>query len=377
MLPPRYAARRFAAKGMMICLFSLLFFSAGLAAAKNPKVAIVTLANYTNSLKAHVQVTNLLRDGLEKLGYEMIDKDSLRDGMRAKRLRMVGEIDSIGATDIATMTGAEILVTGSVDLYLEQDNPEISISLRAYDCRTHKIVWVDNISTTGEDQAGLFGIGRLTDIEALTAKAVKIQLKRMPLLSGPIHRAQNKPSKNDSRLARQGRIAVVRFDNSTESVNADAVITGAMIQEVWRRGFDLVEPGELSRLRSRLALDFQGGISDSTLAILRDEFDVAMVITGTVTRFLPNRGAATDAVPEVEIAVRTIDPAGGEVRSSLSIERDGAATETVFGFGRVSAIGEVARQALSNSWKQLITDWFERMPAVSNSNLDGVQNANK
>ncbi len=159
-----------------------------------------------------------------------------------------------------TQTGAEILITGSVDLYLEQVNPEVSISLRAYDCRTHKMIWIDCLSTTGEDQAGLFGIGRLTDLEQLTNKAVKTVLKRMPRFSEQEHKPVRKPSKNDLRLIQQGRIAIVRFDNSTDVPNADAVVTNAMIQEAWQRGFDVVEPGELSRIRTRLASDFQGGI---------------------------------------------------------------------------------------------------------------------
>ncbi len=340
-------------------------------------MAIIPLANYTNSLKAHDQVTKLLRENLVEMGFDLVDNDSLRAGMRANRLRLVGEVDSAGAEQIASQTGAEILITGSVDLYLEQVNPEVSISLRAYDCRKHKMIWIDCLSTTGEDQAGLFGIGRLTDLEQLTNKAVKTVLKRMPRFSEQEHKPVRKPSKNDLRLIQQGKIAIVRFDNSTDVPNADAVVTNAMIQEAWQRGYDVVEPGELSRIRTRLASDFQGGIDDSALAILRDEFNVAIVVTGMVTRFLPNRGASVEAVPEIELTIRSIDPADGEVRSSLSMERDGAALETVFGYGRESAIGEVARQALKNGWDELITGWFKKMPAVSKSTLDGDQNAEK
>ncbi len=104
---------------------------------------------------------------------------------------------------------------------------------------------------------------------------------------------------------------------------------------------------------------------------------MAVVVTGMVTRFLPNRGASVEAVPEIEFTIRSIDPADGEVRSSLSMERDGAARETVFGYGRESAIGEVARQALKNGWDELITGWFKKMPAVSKSTMDGDQNAEK
>lgn len=374
---PRNFLVSFAAKVMMLCLFGPLSIATGTAKDELPKLAIVPLANYTNSLKAHDQVTQLLRENLSEMGFGLVDNDSLRAGMRANRLRLVGEIDSAGAEQIALQTGAEILISGSVDMYLEQVNPEISISLRAYDCRKHKLVWIDCFSTTGDDQAGLFGIGGLTDIEQLTNKAVKTVLKRLPEFLGQGDKPVRKPAKKDLRLIQQGRIAIVRFDNSTDVPNADAVVTNAMIQEAWRRGYDVVEPGELSRIRARLASNFQGGIGDSALAILRDEFNVAIVVTGMVTRFLPNRGASIEAVPEIEFTIRTIDPADGEVRSSLTIERDGAATETVFGYGRESAIGAVARQALKHCWNELITGWFEKVPAVSKSTTNGDQDAKK
>ena len=92
-----------------------------------PKIAIVPLANYSNSLKAHDLVTSLLRESLSDMGYDLVDNDSLRAGMRATRLRLVGEIDSAGSDQIAEQTGAEILMTGSLDIYLEQVNPEVSL----------------------------------------------------------------------------------------------------------------------------------------------------------------------------------------------------------------------------------------------------------
>ena len=157
-----------------------------------------------------------------------------------------------------------------------------------------------------------------------------------------------------------------------EKLDAEAVML-----EAWRRGYDIVEPGELSRIRTRLASDFQGGISDTALQILRDEFGVAIIVTGSVTSFLPNRGAAIESVPEIEFTMRTIDPAGGEIMSSLSIERDGAANETIFGSGRALAIGEVARQAVRGGWDELIAGWLKRKSASPKTSIDGDQNAQR
>lgn len=362
---------------MMFCLFGPLSSTNAEANNDRPRIAIIPLANHTNSLKAHEFVTRLLRENLITMGHDIIDSDSLRAGMRATRLRLVGEVDSVGADQIAVQTGAEILVTGSLDIYLEQTNPEVSVSFRAYDCRTHRIVWSDCHSTTAEDQSGLFGVGRVTDINDLAAKVVKALLGKMPASSEQGRKPKHKPTKNDLKLMQAGRVAIVRFDNSTDVPNADAVATNAMIQEAWSRGYDVVEPGELSRIRARLAADFQGGISNSALAILRDEFGVAIVVTGTVTRFLPNRGASIEAVPEIEFTMRTINPGNGEVVSSLSIERDGSARETVFGAGRVSAIGEVARQAVKDNWDELIAGWYAKNPAALQSDITGDQNAKR
>ena len=365
------------AKAMMFCLFGLLSVALGADKVELPRVAIIQLANHTINLKVQDKIAILLRESLDEMGYDIVHMDSLRAGMRANRLRLVGEIDSAGTDQIVSQTGAEILLTGSVDIYLEQENPEVAISLRAYDCERHRIIWVDCESTTGEDQAGLFGVGRMTDIDKLTARVVETLLERMPTFGDTGKIQKHKPSKNDAEAISQGRIAIVQFDNSTEFAQADAVVTNAVMLEAWRRGYDIVEPGELSRIRTRLASDFQGGISDTALQILRDEFGVAMVVTGSVTSFLPNRGAAIESVPEIEFTMRTIDPAGGEIMSSLSIERDGAANETIFGSGRALAIGEVARQAVRGGWDELIAGWLKRKSASPKTSIDGDQNAQR
>ncbi|MGB5105959.1 MAG: hypothetical protein WBP42_04505 [Candidatus Zixiibacteriota bacterium] len=361
---------------MMFCLFGLYSTAAARDEAKQ-KIAIIPFANYSNSQSAQDLITNAVRDGLEARGYQPVDKNLLRDKMRETRMRLIGEVDSVAAAQIAASSGSELLITGSIDLYLEQDNPEVSVGLRIYDCDKSALVWVDCLSATGEDYAGAFGVGRLTEIESIANSVVKKLIERIPDLARPLDDTEREMSKEDRRLAGLGKITVVRFDNSTEVLNADAVATSALMAELWQRGFELLEPGEISRVQMRLAVDIRGGITDDAMSILRSEQNVGLIATGTVTTFSPIRNAQTEAAPEIEMNVRLIDPVDGRVISSVSMDRNGSDSESLFGAGRVYSIGLVAQRSLHDGWKELVKGWIRQMDdSMTTTRTDGTSDSN-
>lgn len=376
MIFDRTPIQSFAAKAMILCLFGLCSAVAENSNQPALRTALIPLSNYTASNTGLELVTKELRAQLSGQGYELADADSLRSQMRRQRLRLVGEVDSTSVVQIAADTHIDMLITGALDLFLDEDNPEVGVCLRVYDCHEKRIIWMDCEFAAGEDQAGLFGIGRITKVDELAREVVERLVDRMPSGSSRESLKQPAPTKSESQLASAGRMAVVAFDNSTSFPNADAVVTDLLRLELWRRGYNLLESGELSRLQSRLNVMILGGISDSALTVVREEFGVNAVVTGSVGAFSPSPNTQGDNVPNLEFSIRIIDPSSGEIVRSATAEHDGSEWETVFGMGRINSIGKLTERSLRITWTTLVDGWAGPTASVAaKSDSSGDTNA--
>lgn len=355
MLPSRLGFSAIPAKLMILCLLALLSTATAIAATL-PRLALIPLANYSESMQGAKAIEASLRDRLTAAGFDLVAADTLRGLMRSHRLRLIGECDSSSAALIAAATGAEVILTGAIELYLEQENPEVAVNLRAYDCRDGGIVWLNRCALSGEGEAGAFGIGRISFVETLTSKVLDRLLKDAAKLIAQRSDAIEEPAKKDRALAARGRVAVVEIDNACDFAGAGAAATGALIYELHRRGYRLLEPGELTRLQQKLGINVQGGAVAPLPDVLAAELGVGTIVTGIVTEFLPSRGGDSEIGPHVELTLRMIDARTGELTAATSVVRDGADTETLFGIGRTYAIGELTLAAVHHACNKLIEE---------------------
>lgn len=374
----RPSALIFDPKAVILCLLCLISSLFGENANKPPRLAIIPLANRTANNAALERATADVTSKIAPLGYELVDKDSLRNQMRLSRLRLTGAIDSASAELIRGSLQVDLVVTGALELFAEEENPEVGICLRVYDCRTHEITWIGCEFATGEDFAGLFGLGRLTDIAAVSTRVIDRLISRMPSGLPDDRRAERKPDKLDKRLMAAGHIAVIPFDHSTETPNVDGIATDLLMQELWQRGFDLVEPGELIRLQSLLNVEIHGGISQVALSALREKYELSALVTGSITAFEPARSAASEIVPRLELSLRLTDPASGSIAAAVSLEHTGAEWETLFGLGRINSIGKLEQRSLQIGWKELLRAQQDRAKAVAaKTDSTGATNASR
>lgn len=341
-------------KLMILCLLGLLSTATAVGAAL-PRLALIPLANHSGSMQGARSIEAGLRVRLTAAGFELVAADTLRELMRGHRLRLIGECDSSSAALIAAATGAEVIVTGAIELYLEQENPEVAVNLRAYDCQGGKVVWLNRCALSGEGEAGLFGIGRISVAETLAEKVLdRLLMKNSAKLIAQRADAFKEPAGKDRALAARGRVAVIEMDNSCDFAGAGAVATGALLYELQRRGYRLLEPGELTRLQQKLGIDFQGGAVAPLPDVLADEFGVGTIVTGIVTGFLPARGIDGEVGPHIELTLRLIDARTGELAAAASVVHDGADTQTLFGLGRTYPIGELTLAAVHGAFNKLI-----------------------
>ncbi len=347
-------------KAMIVCLFGLGWMAVTSTAAAEVTAAFVPLANHAESIDAEQLAREVIVEEFKRQGVTFVDSDSLRNIMRSLRLRLIGAIDSASADLIASQTGAQLIITGAIDYYLEQENPEVCLSLQAYDCRSHRLIWAASEASTGEDHAGIFGLGRVRGAKELLSTSAAKLVDGAPDLNAPtIPPRQLK--KRDRDLAALGRVAVFPIDNNTTTVSAGALATSALIQELWKRGYDVLPPGEVVALQARLTADLSVGAADTALAILRQEHAVAVAVTGIVTRFVGVRSSEAEIMPEIEISLRLVDPANGMVIASITLEKSGSDSETLFGAGRLLSVGKLTQHAVAAGWNDLVNQWKDRL----------------
>ncbi|TFH60901.1 MAG: hypothetical protein E4G91_08360, partial [Candidatus Zixiibacteriota bacterium] len=97
------------------------------------KVGVVPFINFTGSNEAADSILPLINRQLAARNIELVPRDSLRNIMRARRIRMTGAIDARSALQLRETLGIDLLLTGSIDFYSTLENPEVGLSLRLYD----------------------------------------------------------------------------------------------------------------------------------------------------------------------------------------------------------------------------------------------------
>jgi TolB-like protein len=334
-----------------------------------PKVGVIPFVNFTGSNEAADSVLPMINKQLADRNIELVSRDSLRSVMRARRIRMTGAIDTRSAAQLHETLGIDLLLTGSIDFYSKDDNPEVGLSLRLYDCAQQRLIWTNSVAASGEDYAGLFGIGRITSAPILADRVVDKIFDRFPFgKDGTL--AINLI---DYSMKAGARIAIVTLDNLTEQQRSGDIASILLLSELSRQGYEVVEPGEVAATMAELRSLPRGQVSIEEVARLRERLQVDLVVTGTIYRFSPGSGRSSDSPPQVEMGLRMISAIDGKVLASVSSVRVGDDSEGPFGIGRCYSLGKLTQESFTKSWQQLLKQRERRLTIVMQSKLDGEQ----
>jgi TolB-like protein len=342
------------------------------------KVAVIPFANFTGSNEAVDSLLPLIDGQLAARNIELVPRDSLRNIMRARRIRMTGAIDAGSALQLRETLRVDLLLTGSIDFYSTLENPEIGLSLRLFDCHQQRLVWTSSIAASGEDYAGLFGIGRVISTSVLSRRIVNRIFAQFPLgenvsMSGPPQPADI--DRTNSALKAGARIAIVTFDNLTDQQRAGDIASVLLMSELWRQGYQVVEPGDVAATLAELRALPRGEISAEEIAQLREKLQVDVIVTGTIYRFVLGRGTNSESPPQIEMDMRLINATDGKVLASVSSARRGDDSEGIFGLRRCYSLGKLTQRSLANAWQQLCKQSEKRLTAVTRSGVDGEQSS--
>jgi hypothetical protein len=337
------------------------------------KVGVIPFANFTGSNEAADSILPVINKQLAARNINLVPSDTLRSIMRARRIRITGSIDARSALQLREALGADLLLTGSIDFYSAIGNLEVGLSLRLYDCIKQRLVWAASVVASGEDYAGLFGIGRITSAPILTNRVVNEIFAQFPLgedgmMSGSAQRTNN--DRADSIAKASVRIAIITFDNLTEQQRAGDIVSVLLLSELWRQGYEVVEPGDVAAALAELRSLPRGEISTEEISQLREKLLVDLVVTGTVYQFVPGRGGNSDLPPQVEMGLRLINAVDGRVLASVSSTRVGDDSEGPFGVGRFYSLGKLTQKGFVNAWQQLLKQSEKRLTIVTHSAVD-------
>jgi TolB-like protein len=315
-------------------------------AAGVPVIAVLPFAEYTGTDKAREVFQPLIYTRIKKETVSILAPEATREILREHRIRAGGDISSLDARTLAEEAGADYLLLGSYDFFVDETIMEAGLSLRLIDPRTMRILWAVSDAATGDDLAGLFGIGRATSIDRLAEKLVDHAFRDFnAVLSGS--------GKSADPQSTFPTFAVIPFDNMSDQPNAGNIVTRYLLSEMVGRGWTVIEPGVVNDAALRLGNVLRGEVDKTMLEYLRDSAGVDLVITGTVNEFQPGRSDV--APPSIALDARLLRAENGKIIAALTDTRDGGDTGTIIKTGSGNSLGRLTREAIENMGKRFNT----------------------
>ena len=320
-------------------LVFLLLIAFGLTtsvSAQESDLVILPVANHTGLAAAQAELEPILEQALAARGWRLLTSGELRPVLREFRIRSRGWIGSEAAKRVSDHTGARYLLLGSWDIFRQGEHPEVGFSLRLLDTATMTLVKAVSCGTTGEDQVGWLGLGKVTSCGELARRLLDQALigwsprdiAAAPAAAGPT-------------------VVLVPLDNFSTTENAGAVLDGVLVSGLVQRGYHVVEPGFVREVAIARESYLVGGLDRATSAALQATFGANLVLTGAVDRFAPAAGDPHVSAPHVACGLRAIDPGQGLVRLAREIDLAGDKHDGLFQAGRINGLIPLTESALN------------------------------
>ena len=303
------------------------------------KVAVLPFVNNTASVRAIRVVSPILDKALLSHGFNILSSDSLRNVLRQYRIRTNGMINASDGKRVLEATGLAYLVVGSVDIFEENATPEIGISVRILDLESMRVIWTSTIGATGQDYAGLFGVGIIDSIDVLTRRAVADQLDGL---------SPERLKTNRTAESKRETCAVVPCEDYSSYPRAGDIMSSLLVSTLFNAGYDVIEPGVVNEIMITGRSQSRGGVDYGIMDLLKERYGVKLIFTGSVDVFRAVRGDFEQSSPEVSLGIRVLDPESHLILATYDKERTGAHSETVFRLGACNSLEKLTAGLLGD-----------------------------
>lgn len=337
------------------CLGGLSVAASGPAAAA-PRVAIMPLSNYSAWTAAPVEALPLLREELLRRSVDVADSAATAAALRKLRIRNAAELSGADARALADDLNVRYLLMGAVDRCLEADSAaEVALSARLLDAQSGAVVWTAAVNFRQDPSTTLLGLGRQGHRQQLLRIAAKQLVKEFRVQRKPRSRIVTALALNPrTPLPLSGRkIAVVTFGNESATNFAGHIVAGQLFAELFRRGFDLLDPGRVREIMIAGKDLMQGEISADLLTRLHDDLQADYVLTGTVSHFESAR-ADNSAAPSVAFEARLVESATARAVWAVALQREGRDSAGLLDIGYCHSLLELS--------DRMVRDLVHRIP---------------
>jgi hypothetical protein len=309
-----------------------------------PELAVLPPINHTGQPEALNILMPKLYNALAAKDIAILRAEDLRPLLRRLRSRSVGRIGRRDASVLHSETGVSYLLAVSLDFLREELNPESGLTLRLLDLERMRLVWARSSAATGEDFSGIFGTGRIDSVNGVADRIIEGLVEDLSERLAELSEGSDAPP-----VIAPTCVALVPLDDGGDYEQGGDIVSGILISEFLRGGFDVVEPGfirEFSLGRQRIS---RGAVLIDTVKALHEEFGVDFVITGAVEHLHAARGGAQSDAPELSFGLRLLDARQGRLLATFEEELDGDDFQRLFRIGRVNALGELIRRAAARA----------------------------
>lgn len=160
----------------------------------------------------------------------------------------------------------------------------------------------------------------------------------------------------ESKLPGQSRVAVLPFENLSDTERAGEKVTEYFVTELLsQRGLEVVEYGTMYDALRRSRIRSSSLVTEKQLQNLATELDARVFVTGAVLEYEEYDNQYLGKVPQVSFNVRVIDGTTGETIWVGSSNGRGDKGEVVFGIGAVKSADRLALEMVQNAVGKIVT----------------------
>jgi TolB-like protein len=175
-------------------------------------------------------------------------------------------------------------------------------------------------------------------------------------LSGCSAKAPRGYFKSGVTVSQISSLAVLPFDNISGHQDAGKKVVNLLLTELASTElFQIAEVGEVEKSLRSLRIRTTAELDLSKLQNLGEQLNVQAIIVGSVDEY-EVRQERSGAVPVVAVSVRMLEVQTGDILWAISNAHDGNDWETVFGFGRIISLSQLAQIVVSEMVESLLQE---------------------
>jgi TolB-like protein len=297
--------------------------------------------------------------------FELVQGDTLERFLSRHRIRFTGGLDAETARAARDELGADAVLVTSLELYRRSGPAAFGMAMRLVSAGDEPVIlWMDEISRTGDESPGLLGLGLVHSVEPLQADVIRRLVASLTAAvkgSGPRFttcggfwygpRIRFRSLVLDERHAAAPTLAVIPFLNMSERRGAGDAVSLEFVRHLVASGrFRVYEPGVVRDFLLRQRVMLNGGVSLEATRLFLAALGTDYVVSGVVLDFddtvLGARG------PSIRFSATLLDGGNGEVVWQSGSYNRGDDGVFAFGLGRVATpgslsckmVGEVVRE---------------------------------